>query len=168
MNKKGIDARLKNIQGLFSGANSQDSILGSEGIYIIPEYQRAYNWKSNEQCDKLWQDIEDFINERKNDTYFFGSIIINSDSDNLYIIDRQQSITTFMLLLKALLLQITVPAYSLPCLSTAPGGALFSFSYCSNYSPVIVPSNSFSALSSSGMCAYCLTYSPPSLSYMTT
>lgn len=106
MNKKGIDARLKNIQGLFSGANSQDSILGSEGIYIIPEYQRAYNWKSNEQCDKLWQDIEDFINERKNDTYFFGSIIINSDSDNLYIIDGQQRITTFMLLLKALLLQI--------------------------------------------------------------
>lgn len=106
MNKKSIDARLKNIQGLFSGTGSQDSILETEGTYIIPEYQRAYNWKDNEQCDKLWQDIEDFINERKNRTYFLGSIIINSDADNLYVIDGQQRITTFMLLLKALLLQI--------------------------------------------------------------
>lgn len=101
---KNIDAKLKNIQGIFS--NSQDSILGKDGIFIIPDFQRAYNWKSNEQCDKLWQDIESFIENGKNESYFFGSIIINNDSEQLYVIDGQQRMTTFMLLLKALLIKI--------------------------------------------------------------
>lgn len=103
---KNIDAKLKNIQGLFSSTNSQDSILGTDGTYIIPEYQRAYSWKYNEQCDKLWQDIESFIDNKKNDSYFLGSIIINSARDELYVIDGQQRMTTFILLLKALLLRI--------------------------------------------------------------
>lgn len=42
---KNIDAKLKNIQGIFS--NSQDSILGQDGCFIIPDYQRAYNWRFN-------------------------------------------------------------------------------------------------------------------------
>lgn len=101
---KNIDAKLKNIQGIFS--NSQDSILGRDGIFIIPDYQRAYNWRFNEQCDKLWQDIEAFIENGKNESYFFGSIIINNDREQLYVIDGQQRMTTFMLLLKALLIKI--------------------------------------------------------------
>lgn len=101
---KNIDAKLKNIQGIFS--NTQDSILGRDGIFIIPDYQRAYNWRFNEQCDKLWQDIESFIENGKNETYFFGSIIINNDNEQLYIIDGQQRMTTFILLLKALLIKI--------------------------------------------------------------
>lgn len=101
---KNIDAKLKNIQGIFS--NSQDSILGRDGIFIIPDYQRAYNWRFNEQCDKLWQDIEAFIENGKNESYFFGSIIINNDREQLYVIDGQQRMTTFMILLKALLIKI--------------------------------------------------------------
>lgn len=101
---KNIDAKLKNIQGIFS--NFQDSVLGIDGMFIIPDYQRAYNWKSNEQCDKLWQDIEGFIENNKNESYFFGSIIINNDSEQLYVIDGQQRMTTFMLILKALLIKI--------------------------------------------------------------
>lgn len=101
---KNIDAKLKSIQDIFS--NSQGSILGRDGIFIIPDYQRAYNWKFNEQCDKLWQDIESFIENGKNETYFLGSIIINNDSEQLYVIDGQQRMTTFMLLLKALLIKI--------------------------------------------------------------
>lgn len=103
---KNIDTKLENIQGLFSSTNSQDSILGLDGIYIIPEYQRAYNWRYNEQCDKLWQDIESFIENSSNTSYFFGSIIINSDRDILYVVDGQQRLTTFILLLKALLIRI--------------------------------------------------------------
>jgi uncharacterized protein with ParB-like and HNH nuclease domain/predicted small metal-binding protein len=102
--KRNIEARLKNIQDVFS--NSQGSILGKDGIFIIPDYQRAYNWRFNEQCDKLWQDIESFIENKKNESYFFGSIIINNDNEKLYIIDGQQRITTFMLLLKTLLIKI--------------------------------------------------------------
>jgi len=100
-----IDAKLKNIQGLFSNSSSSDSVLGKAGVFIVPDYQRAYNWRDNGQCDKLWQDIESFI-ENENEAYFLGSIIINNDNKQLYVIDGQQRLTTFMLLLKALLLRI--------------------------------------------------------------
>lgn len=99
---KNIDAKLKNIQGVF--LNTQGSLLDTDGTFIVPEYQRAYSWRYSEQCDKLWQDIETFIDRKasKNETYFFGSIIINNDSNQLLVIDGQQRLTTFMLLLKAL------------------------------------------------------------------
>ncbi len=109
---KNIDAKLQNIQGVFS--NSNDSILGRNGIFIIPEYQRAYNWKYDIQCDKLWQDIESFMENEKNDSYFFGSIIINKDSDQIIVIYGQQRLTTFMLLLKALLIRISDILPTLP------------------------------------------------------
>lgn len=109
---KNIDAKLQNIQGVFS--NSNDSILGKNGKFIIPEYQRAYNWKFDVQCDKLWQDIESFMENNKNDSYFFGSIIINNDSEQLLVIDGQQRLTTFMLLLKALLIRINDILPTLP------------------------------------------------------
>ncbi|MFI3271303.1 MAG: DUF262 domain-containing HNH endonuclease family protein [Pseudomonadota bacterium] len=101
---KTIDAKLDTILGLFT--NSHGSILQKEGRFIIPEYQRAYSWTANEQCEKLWEDLETFVEHKNNDTYFFGTVIINNDSKALQIIDGQQRITTFMLLLKAFLLRI--------------------------------------------------------------
>lgn len=73
--------------------------------FIIPEYQRAYSWEVK-QCDKLWQDIEDFILAGAEDPYFFGTIIIScEDKDKkLNLIDGQQRTTTFILLFKALLI----------------------------------------------------------------
>lgn len=75
--------------------------------FVIPEYQRPYSW-SIENCDKLWQDIVDFTDNRNKDSYFFGTIIINCDEkDTIYeLIDGQQRTTTFLLLLKAFLLRI--------------------------------------------------------------
>lgn len=43
--------------------------IGEKAIFIIPEYQRPYSWKI-EQCDKLWQDIIDFIESGSKDSYF--------------------------------------------------------------------------------------------------
>ncbi len=72
--------------------------------FVIPEYQRAYSWNIT-QCDKLWQDIEAFISSGARDPYFFGTIIIDcSEANKLYLIDGQQRTTTFLLLLKALLI----------------------------------------------------------------
>ncbi len=73
--------------------------------FVIPEYQRAYSWEVK-QCDKLWQDIEDFILNGSEDPYFFGTIIIScEDKDKkLNLIDGQQRTTTFILLFKALLI----------------------------------------------------------------
>ena len=81
--------------------------LEEDTVFTIPEYQRAYSW-GIDNCDKLWQDINDFIKSESKDRYFFGTIIINcQDNDLKYsLIDGQQRTTTFLLLLKALLIRI--------------------------------------------------------------
>lgn len=76
-------------------------------IFRIPEYQRAYSWNIN-NCDKLWQDIEAYIEQDAKDPYFFGTIIIDCSREGyLNLIDGQQRTTTFLLLLKAMHLRIT-------------------------------------------------------------
>lgn len=74
--------------------------------FVIPEYQRGYSWDIT-QCDKLWQDIEAFITSNASDPYFFGTIIVDcSETDKFSLIDGQQRTTTFLLLLKSLLMQL--------------------------------------------------------------
>lgn len=81
--------------------------LNKSENFVIPEYQRGYSWNIN-QCDKLWQDIEDFIQNDATDPYFFGTIIVDCSEENkLSIIDGQQRTTTFLILLKALLIRLT-------------------------------------------------------------
>lgn len=76
--------------------------------FVIPEYQRGYSWDIT-QCDKLWQDIDAFISSDASDPYFFGTIIIDcSDTNRFSLIDGQQRTTTFLLLLKALLLNLNI------------------------------------------------------------
>lgn len=75
--------------------------------FVIPEYQRGYSWDIT-QCDKLWQDIEAFISSSASDPYFFGTIIVDcSETKKFSLIDGQQRTTTFLLLLKALLIKLT-------------------------------------------------------------
>ena len=96
---KNIDPKLKKIGDYLN--------LEESSIFSIPEYQRAYSWEIK-QCDKLWQDIENFKESEGTDPYFFGTIIINCQDDDtkLSLIDGQQRTTTFILLCKALLLRI--------------------------------------------------------------
>lgn len=96
---KNIEPKLKKIGDYLK--------LEEDTVFTIPEYQRAYSW-SIENCDKLWQDINDFVESESKDRYFFGTIIINcQDNDTQYgLIDGQQRTTTFLLLLKALLVRI--------------------------------------------------------------
>jgi uncharacterized protein with ParB-like and HNH nuclease domain len=67
--------------------------------FIIPDYQRPYNWEIDE-CETLWKDVvENFTSP--ND-YFFGTVVIyKSKEDDIVIIDGQQRITSFFLLLRA-------------------------------------------------------------------
>ena len=83
--------------------------LEEDTVFTIPEYQRPYSWEIS-HCDKLWQDITDFLDSDSKDRYFFGTIIINcQDNDTVFgLIDGQQRTTTFLLLLKALLVNINV------------------------------------------------------------
>lgn len=70
--------------------------------FIIPDYQRPYKWDV-EKCEILWNDIENFVETKlKNDMYFLGTIVSFENEDkNPEIIDGQQRITSFMLLLRA-------------------------------------------------------------------
>ena len=83
--------------------------LEEDTIFSIPEYQRPYSWQIV-QCDKLWQDIVDYIDSGIKDSYFFGTIIINcQNNDEIFsLIDGQQRTTSFLLLLKALLICINI------------------------------------------------------------
>ncbi|HEY9188840.1 MAG TPA: DUF262 domain-containing HNH endonuclease family protein [Ignavibacteria bacterium] len=88
--------------------------LKKDENFVIPEYQRAYSWEI-EQCDKLWQDIESFISSGANDPYFFGTIIVDCSNTNKFsLIDGQQRTSTFLLLLKALLLRINEVLPNIP------------------------------------------------------
>lgn len=95
---KDIEPKLKLICDYFK--------LDKKQNFVIPEYQRGYSWNIT-QCDKLWQDIEAFIMSGAGDPYFFGTIIVDcSDTDKFSLIDGQQRTTTFILLLKALLIRL--------------------------------------------------------------
>lgn len=96
---KNIDPKLKKIGEYLK--------LEGTAIFAIPEYQRAYSWEIK-HCDKLWQDIEDYIDSGGIDPYFFGTIIVNCQEEDtkLSLIDGQQRTTTFILLLKALLIRL--------------------------------------------------------------
>jgi hypothetical protein len=68
--------------------------------YIIPDYQRPYRW-SEDECTKLWDDIVE-ATEKPEDDYFLGTIVTYPDNDgNLNVVDGQQRITSFFLLLRA-------------------------------------------------------------------
>lgn len=71
--------------------------------FIIPDFQRPYKWYQ-EKCETLWENIENFTNtEAKNGAdYFLGTIVSYTDGNkNQEIIDGQQRITSFFLLLRA-------------------------------------------------------------------
>ena len=63
--------------------------------FIIPVYQRNYDWK-DEQCKQLWDDILALSdNPDKKKTHFMGTICSKSiNSHERTIIDGQQRITT--------------------------------------------------------------------------
>ena len=75
---------------------------GSDKRFIIPLYQRNYDWKE-ENCEQLFQDLlKMHHSDRK--SHFFGSIVssIQSGTEDRFIIDGQQRITTVSLLLIAM------------------------------------------------------------------
>ena len=71
--------------------------------FIIPDFQRPYKW-TIEKCETLWIDIENFsqTDAQEGSDYFLGTIVsyINEEK-NQEIIDGQQRLTSFFLLLRA-------------------------------------------------------------------
>ncbi|GAA8109188.1 DUF262 domain-containing protein [Helicobacter pylori] len=80
--------------------------LKEEFYYQIPIYQRPYQW-TEENCEKLLDDLfEDYEEDRESD-YFCGSLVLvksdpNSKTETYDVVDGQQRLSTFILLAKVL------------------------------------------------------------------
>jgi len=73
-------------------------------FYIVPDYQREYVWTEKE-VHQLLDDINNAIDlSSTNGYYFIGTILVApvAEKDHYEVIDGQQRLTTFFLLLCAL------------------------------------------------------------------
>ena len=94
---KTLEPHLWNLENLF------------KSVYNVPVYQRPYSW-DKEQINVLLSDIiGTYMSDAKNDGYYTGNIILFDKNDKINglitkydIIDGQQRITSFALILLAL------------------------------------------------------------------
>ena len=77
---------------------------GADKRYVIPVYQRKYDWKTD-NCQQLYSDLKKIITDKR-ESHFFGSIVSsvvpNGSKIEYHIIDGQQRLTTVTLLLLAI------------------------------------------------------------------
>ena len=69
-------------------------------VYKIPKYQRAYSWTS-EEVEEFCDDLNELASNEK-DTYFFGAMLYIENGNVNEIVDGQQRMTTFTLLISQL------------------------------------------------------------------
>ena len=87
---------------------------GSDTRFVIPVYQRNYDWK-RDNCAQLFNDLEKVVTEGR-PSHFFGSVVSSSEGTEKIIIDGQQRLTTVSLLLLAL--SNLAKAGEIPCESS--------------------------------------------------
>ena len=79
-----------------------DYVEGNKKRFIIPVYQRSYDWEES-NCKKMFDDLVNAVNRK---THFFGTMcsVINSDAidTEIIIIDGHQRLTTLSLLFLAM------------------------------------------------------------------
>lgn len=77
--------------------------------FVIPRYQRTYEWE-REQCSQFWEDILIVGGNQEPKPHFFGSIVYMDPEEpqnigdmlKIFVIDGQQRLTTLSLLISAL------------------------------------------------------------------
>lgn len=74
-----------------------------ECFYIVPDYQREYVWTEKE-VQQLLQDIDEEFDVGERREYFIGTVLVSAtqQKNHFEVIDGQQRLTTFFLLLRAL------------------------------------------------------------------
>lgn len=85
-----------------TAAHLLEFLEGSRKRFIIPVYQRNYDWKK-ENCKQLFDDLINLVLNEKQ-SHFFGSIVSYAHGrDEVVLIDGQQRITTVSLILIAMI-----------------------------------------------------------------
>jgi uncharacterized protein with ParB-like and HNH nuclease domain len=72
-------------------------------FFVVPDYQREYVWKPDNQVEQFLIDIDNEYDPNTNNqkSYFIGSIIIVENKGKYDVIDGQQRLTTIILSLCA-------------------------------------------------------------------
>lgn len=96
-------------------AHPLDVVLGDRQQWVVPVYQRHYEWEIGEdkQLPKLWGDLQDEaidrLEKRSPFPHYFGAIIFSEPANQTFgavrrrfLVDGQQRITTFQLVLTAI------------------------------------------------------------------
>ena len=94
---------------------SLDSVLRENHQWVVPVYQRHYEWETKEdrQLPKFWDDLKDrtieHLENRNPFPHYFGAIIFSEPPNQTFgtvrqrlLVDGQQRITTFQLTLAAI------------------------------------------------------------------
>lgn len=79
------------------------SIFETSDKYIIPRFQRKYEWSKDREIKTLWDDILNTCRTKKN--HYIGSIImmpVKNDSSKFMLIDGQQRLITLTILYRVL------------------------------------------------------------------
>ena len=67
-------------------------------FYVVPEYQREYVWGDTE-VEQLLSDIGEAFQTGKQKDYFIGSTVVCPNAESFELVDGQQRMTTFFILL---------------------------------------------------------------------
>ena len=67
-------------------------------FYTVPDYQREYVWKE-EQVEQLLSDMTEAFGANSSKDYFVGSIVVYPNGNAFELVDGQQRMTTFFILL---------------------------------------------------------------------
>lgn len=80
-----------------------DHSIGSafKDLYVVPDYQREYVWEE-EQVEQLLMDLLDAYSSDNKKAYFLGTIVTFNSGNQYELIDGQQRLTTFFILLCAI------------------------------------------------------------------
>lgn len=70
-------------------------------FFIVPDYQREYVWKADQQVDRLLSDVSEAYEANADKEYFIGTTVVFNNNGQLELIDGQQRITTLFLSLCA-------------------------------------------------------------------
>lgn len=87
-------------------------LFGSDVRYVVPLYQRPYVWTLESHWRPLWEDIEDLLERRLDESHddgshFLGAVVLDQEETapgeaiRRLVIDGQQRLTTLQLLIAA-------------------------------------------------------------------
>jgi hypothetical protein len=90
------------------------SNLFADRLFVVPEYQRLYSWEK-QQLDELFSDLRDLSNKAEDEDHYMGGIVLHTlktceiggkEYRRCDVVDGQQRLTTLIILLKCIQLEL--------------------------------------------------------------